>query len=276
MFTDNSACEAALYKGNSFSPKLFDLVLRFRKLEMDQGAHFHVVHCSDERMKAQGADGASRGHLKEGVTAGMDMLSFIPLNETCLKREQKLKDWVKSWAGANAEFLEPKDWFGRGHDHNGGTYDGDGYWRVKTLPGTFVWAPPPATVAVAFEELRKARIKRQDSMHIFVVPRLLTPEWLKQTFKASDVVFHVPIGCPFWPQKMFEPLTIGLCFPFISSPPWQLRGTPKMLAVVRQMRRVFEEESLAAGSVLRKLLLVSGQLRTMPEDVVQRLLRFES
>jgi hypothetical protein len=45
MFTDNSTCEAALYKGNSSSPKLFDLVLRFRKLEMDQGAHFRVAHC---------------------------------------------------------------------------------------------------------------------------------------------------------------------------------------------------------------------------------------
>jgi hypothetical protein len=55
---------------------------------MDQGAHFRVAHCSGERMKAEGADGASHGHLKEGVTAGMDMLSFIPLNETCLERYQ--------------------------------------------------------------------------------------------------------------------------------------------------------------------------------------------
>jgi hypothetical protein len=50
---------------------------------MDQGAHFHVVHCLGERMKAKWANRASRGPLKEGVTAGMDMLSFIPLNETC-------------------------------------------------------------------------------------------------------------------------------------------------------------------------------------------------
>jgi hypothetical protein len=108
---------------------------------------------------------------------------------------------------------------------------------------------------MALEELRKARIKRQDSMHIFVVPRLLTPEWLKQTFKASDVVFQVPIGCPFWSQKMFEPLTIRLCFPFISSPPWQLRGTPKMLAVVWKMCRVFEEESLAAGECFEQTFI---------------------
>jgi hypothetical protein len=90
---------------------------------MDQGAHFHVVHCLGERMKAKWANRASRGPLKEGVTAGMDMLSFIPLNETCFDREPKLKDWFKSWAGAEAEFLEPSDWFGRGHTHNGGTYD---------------------------------------------------------------------------------------------------------------------------------------------------------
>jgi hypothetical protein len=33
FFTDNSTAEAALYKGNSSSPKLFDLVVRFKKLE---------------------------------------------------------------------------------------------------------------------------------------------------------------------------------------------------------------------------------------------------
>jgi hypothetical protein len=38
---------------------------------------------------------------------------------------------------------------------------------------------------VALEELRKARIKRQDSMHIFVMPRLFTTKWLNQIFKAK-------------------------------------------------------------------------------------------
>ena len=49
-----------------------------------------------------------------------------------------------------------------------------------------------------------------------------------------------------------------------------------MLAVVRQMRRVFESENLAAGSVLSKLLLDCRRLCTMLEDVVQHVLLFES
>jgi hypothetical protein len=64
---------------------------------------------------------------RKGVTAGMDMLSFILLNETCLEREPKLKDWLKAWTNDGTEFLEPRDWFGRGHDHDGGCYDVNGY-----------------------------------------------------------------------------------------------------------------------------------------------------
>jgi hypothetical protein len=46
FFTDNSTVEAALYKGNSSSEKLFELVLRFRKLEMVTGARFVISHVS--------------------------------------------------------------------------------------------------------------------------------------------------------------------------------------------------------------------------------------
>jgi hypothetical protein len=38
------------------------------------------------------------GTLKEGVTAGMDMLGFILLDETCFDQEPKLKEGVKTWA----------------------------------------------------------------------------------------------------------------------------------------------------------------------------------
>ena len=67
MVTDNSTVESALYKGNSSSEKLFDLIIRFRTLELRTGSRFIVTHVPGERMKAQGTDGLSRGHMREGV-----------------------------------------------------------------------------------------------------------------------------------------------------------------------------------------------------------------
>jgi hypothetical protein len=168
------------------------------------------------------------------VTAGADMLSFIPLDKSALERAPLgLRDWIKGWAGASTEFFQPKGWFERGHDFMGGEVDEYGHWAPRHKSGTFVWAPPPAAVAVAIEELRKARIKRQDSLHIVIIPRLLTPEWLHQIFKVSDLVFFVPPSTSFWPGAMLELLVIGLIVSFACSAPWQLRGTRKMLSVER-------------------------------------------
>jgi hypothetical protein len=118
-----------------------------------------------------------------------------------------------------------------------------------------VWAPPPAAAVVAIEELRKACIKRQNSLHLVIIPCLLTQEWLRQLYKVSDLVVIIPPCTSFWPSAMLEPLVIGLIFPFARIAPWQVRGTPKMLSMGRQMRGVFEEEELAGRDVLRKLVL---------------------
>ena len=174
------------------------------------------------------------------------------------------------------EFLNPEGWFERGHDHLGGALDSKGFWRHRIVPGTFVWTPPPAAAEAALEELRKARIKRQDSLHIFACPRLMTTRWLKQLYKASDIVFQVPAGCPYWPAFLDEPLTIGLVFPFIRSRPWQLRRTPKMFKMGRSLSQVFKEEQMAAGDLLRKFLLDCRGLRSLPEHLVRRVLFFES
>jgi hypothetical protein len=59
MFTYNQTTESAFWKGHSSSPKLFDLVLRLRKLEMTHGIILHVIHVSGKRMIAQGTDGGT-------------------------------------------------------------------------------------------------------------------------------------------------------------------------------------------------------------------------
>jgi hypothetical protein len=275
-FTDNSTVESCLHKGNSSSIKLFKLMVRMRKLEMKHNAKIVISHCSGKRMIREGADGASRGHLREGVTAGECMLSFIPLNEDPLTRASKLKAWISSWAGNSAEFLTPADWFERGHDQLGGTRNARGFWTPKIVKGTFIWTLPPGAAEAALEEIRKARHKRQRSTHVIVCPKLLAPEWIKQFYKASDLVLSVPAGtADYWPVEMCEPLILGFIFPFINRHPWQLKNTPKMFSMARQMRSLFETKDVAAGNILRKLLLECKRLRAVSQDVVRGVLYFE-
>jgi hypothetical protein len=121
FYTDNATVESCLYKGNSSSPKLFRLIVRMRKLEMTHNARIVVSHVSGKRMIKEGTNGVSRGQLREGVTAGESMLSFIPSKEDPLDRAPRFKSWIKSWTGELAEFLSPEGWFERGHNNPGGS-----------------------------------------------------------------------------------------------------------------------------------------------------------
>jgi hypothetical protein len=276
FFTDNTTVEAALHKGNSKSRRLFKLVVAFRKLQFKYGLHVVVSHVSGKRMIAQGTDGISRGSLKEGVGSGKDMLDFIPLHLSALVRHKGLAEWLKSWVGSDIEFLTPEGWYERGHDHDGGERDTSGFWRVKIRPGVFVWAPPPAAAEVAIEQLRRAVIKRQKSTHVFVCPRLLTPEWSKQLYKAADLVVSLPAGVtPGWPGDMLEPLTLGFVFPFLSCKPWRRKGTPKMLHLARAMPGMWSKENMDAGYFLREFFQGQRQLTHMSECVVRKVLYFE-
>lgn len=66
----------------------------------------------------------------------------------------------------------------------------------------------------AVEELRKAKHRRQDSHHVFIVPRLMQPEWRKQLYKATNLIVSVPPGLPAWLEDMYQPLTVAFVFPF--------------------------------------------------------------
>jgi hypothetical protein len=277
--TDNSTVEKVLYHGRSRESKLLhELVVRLKVLEAHHGFQLLVIHVSGKRMQAQGTDGVSRGQLSEGVMNGDPMMSFIPLHLTALDRSPILKDWLKEFISPDLEFLSPNGWFERGHNHfESGKMHDDGHWRPTLRSGKFVWAPAPASAWVALEELRKARIKRQNSTHVFVCPRLMTPEWLRQLNKASDLVITIPVGHPAWPSHMFEPLFFGFVFPFIRHQPWQLRGTPKMYLVERKLRRMWKEQSYVDGSsYLRKFCQQCWGMDTLPaSSMVSKVLYFK-
>lgn len=84
LFTDNSTAEAAFLKGISTNRKLFELVLRLRKLQMLEDMIIHIVLISRARVIAQGTDGLSRGITTSGTMRRDDFCSFVPLHLSAL------------------------------------------------------------------------------------------------------------------------------------------------------------------------------------------------
>jgi hypothetical protein len=203
MFTDNSTAEAAYWKGTSKSRKLFDLVLRLKELEVKHDIILHVIHVSGKRMIAQGTDGLSRGDHSQGVMQGLPMTAFIPLHLDPFERSPKLKAFVEDICkDLNPKFLSPTEWFTEGH-------------KV----GTFVWSPPPAAAEVVVEQLGFARLKRPHSMHIVVIPRLMTGRWRRHMSRGTDFYFKVD-WVDIWPLKThYEPVLIFVCLPYLSHRP---------------------------------------------------------
>ena len=277
LFTDNSTSEAAYYSGSSSSEKLFDLVLRVKLLEMNSLTKIHLIHVSGERMKEQGSDGLSRGNLNVGVMAGRKMTEFVPIHLSAFERSTTLMAWITSFAGNKIEFLKPMDWYTRGHDLDEGNWEVniDGMKLPTLKTGTFIWSPPPCAGAAAVEELRKARHKRQKSQHLFVIPRLMQPIWRKQLHKAADLVLILKPGHPAWPREMLEPLTLAFLFPFISQKPWQLRGSIQLLALGRQLCRVWEGDEGNEGHLLRQLWNYQRKLKDLPAKLASKLLHSE-
>ena len=91
---------------------------------------------------------------------------------------------------------------------------------------------------------------------------------MKQFFKTIDFHFIVKPSFPFWGPSQFESLYIVIAFPLTSCFSWQIRRTPKLLSMVRELRRLFEEDYMATRVFLRQFLLASRRLPSMPKYMV--------
>ena len=237
MFTDNSVAEAAFFRGSSKSRELNHLVLRLRRLEMELGVRIMVVHVLGKRMILTGIDGVSRGGMNAGVMAGADMLSYVPLHLSLLQRSLSLRGWLKEWIGDGGLFLEASDWPRKHLNH-----------------GTYVWSPPPAAAPAALDGLGESIHKRPTSVHVVVVPRLLTALWRKQLGKLTDVMLTVPLGCPTWQADNLEPLILAISLPLSHSLPWRFRNTPVTQDVEQRLPQMWLSSFGDIGHTLRKLL----------------------
>jgi len=255
-FTDNSTAESVFYKGNTSSPRLFDLVLRLRRLEMTGSTILHVHHVAGTRMVHQGTDGLSRGDMTEGVMNGRSMLSFVPLDQGALERRPEIVDWIRnSIDSPSINTLTPSSWFTEGHGLCGGNRSIGGLWvPVESDDEWLVWSPPPAIADIAIEEIAISRHKRPHLNHLFIAPRLHTQTWRKRLHKLSDVVFEIPTGRrSFWPHQEHEPLVVGLILHFSSCSPWQLKQDPAFLALAGKLRSVWEAPEGSEWHLLRQL-----------------------
>ena len=202
-----------------------------------------------------------------------ELLSFVPLHLSALDRHPELLRWLEDLTSqSELEVLTPTDWFSRGQDHYGNLVNSDGLWVPKIRPGLLVWAPPPAAAETALEELRLARMKRHQSTHIFLCPRLLEPKWRSHLHKSADLVLEIPVGTSFWPSNMFEPLILAFYFPYLSHRPWELKGTPSLVELGRRLRPLWKTDQQSAGTILRKFWNKERAFPTMPPNLVFKML----
>ena len=249
IFTDNTTFEGTFYQGHSRTSKdITELILRLRVVERKTGALIHVIHIAGSRMKMAGPDALSRGDLLEGIVAGKNPWSTIPLNEDPNERTNgRVEEWIRSWwsdqegrawckVGDDAtqyvssllNKLEPDDWF-----------------NLKEIKGHRLWMPPPAAMATVMEVFTEDRIINPHLTHIFAVPRLMTHLWRKRLFRNADLHFYVYAGAPFWPLSMHEPLTVVVILPLAHVQnyrgPWSAKYTPQAEQLGKKLSAQFQD-----------------------------------
>ena len=277
LATDIEVVEATIYKGNLSSPLLFDLVLRLKTVQLRYSCQLIVTQVAGTRMISQGTDGVSRGSLQEGVAAGEKMLKHCPWNKSALETSKQLISWVEDWVGYKPNVLTPEQWYTLGHDVNGWSTDETGLSKPIIKTGCHVWAPPPAASDACMEEIRKSRMKRKKSLHVILIPKLMTPLWLRQFCRIVDIYFFVPakVNHKFWPSHCHEALYVGIALPYLPYRPFQVRQTPKAVYMGRQLCKVLQNEEMDGRDILYKFLQEYRTFPTMRKDVVWDVLYFK-
>jgi hypothetical protein len=197
---------------------------------------------------------------------GVPMASFLPFHLPSIDRSPALLSWLQSWIPLLAiRPLQATDWYERSHGLSGGTYSSSGLWRPTfTTEDWFLWDIVPGAAMAALDQLSTSRLKCPHLNHVFICPKLLTQYWRKKLHKICDLVLEIPAGaCPFWPLTMHEPSLIGLTLRFTLCSPWQLRQSPSILEMERQMRNMWRSPHRDERPLLLQLCRLPGLLESM-------------
>jgi hypothetical protein len=161
-------------------------------------------------------------------------------------REAKVKAWIQDVTrGLDFQVLDPDGWFAHGHK-----------------AGNFVWTVLPAAAEVVVEQLGFCRLKRPNSMHLIVIPRLMTGRWRRHLNRGTDGYSKLDDREVWDLSNHYEPLLIYLCLPFLSSNPKQAARRRLLDRISRTLseRTVLPTSSGRRRDLLRQLLLEARQL----------------
>jgi hypothetical protein len=88
--------------------------------------------------------------------------------------------------------------------------------------GTYIWTPPPAAGNVVVGKLGRTRLVRPESMHMVVIPHLMTGWWRRHMARGTDFYFKIDWSNVRELEDQFKPLLIFVCLPYKScSPNWK-------------------------------------------------------
>ena len=179
--------------------------------------------------------------------SGQSMTSFVPLHKSVFERSGTVRPWLEDILGdVDVTFVTPNGW-----------YD-----ATTQKEGTFVWTPAPAAAEVVVERLGVARHKRPNSLHVIVIPRLMTGRWRKHLLKATD--FYCRLDCDaLWDLKdQYEPLLMFVSLPFLPDRP-NFEGKRDILERLRGLllsEGVSQAHTAGHRDLLRKLLVEARTL----------------
>ncbi len=71
---------------------------------------------------------------------------------------------------------------------------------------------------------------------------------------------------------MYEPLWVGVVLPFAHCMPWSLKQALLLVEMGREKQRVLEESEGDGGNILKKLLLLSKWLASLPQRLASGML----
>ena len=266
LATDNKNAANCWHHGSSRSRRLFELVLKLKKICLRGNVVLRLVHIAGTRMIQMGIDGLSRGELQLGQLA-VPLAAGLPLHLTPIDRSPALRDWLATWISEVFRVATPMDWFYTAQQ--AGQYD------LPETPEVWVWDLHPSTALEALEELALGRLKRHYLLTgVVLIPELLEPEWRRRFCRVVDCYFTIPRGAiSAWPEAMHESLTVGLYFPLLQHRPWDWKSVPFLASFGAALSAMYKAHEPHRGDRLREFWEARRWIAAMPQRVVRDLLQ---